>query len=68
MPSRPTDSIRPVKVTSKEVIHFFVLGYAQKLSWVCGKMDHELNWISGTDSGTGVYVGDLNGTKGQFTI
>ena len=51
------------KVTSKEVIHSFVLGYAQKLSWVCGKMDHELNWISGTDSGTGVYVGDLNGTK-----
>ena len=51
------------KVASKEVICSFVLGYAQKLDWACGKMDHELNWISSTESGTGVYVGELNGTK-----
>lgn len=50
------------RVTSKEVMHEYVLDYCQRLGWVPGKMDDELNWVAGPE-GAGVYVGELNGER-----
>ena len=49
------------QVTSKELVHDFILDYSQSLKWTHGVMDDELYWVSDSKPGAGMYVGRLNG-------
>ena len=49
------------QVTSKELVHDFILDYCQRMRWVPGKMDDLLTWVAGSQPGAGVYIGSLNG-------
>ena len=57
-----TKELKVSQVTSKQVMHDYVLDYCQRSKRIPGKMDDELDWIAGPE-GKGVYVGELNGQK-----
>ena len=49
------------QVTSKELVHDFILDYSHTLKWTHGVMDDELYWVSDSKPGAGLYIGRLNG-------
>ena len=54
------DSVKEFEVslvTSKQLMHDFVLDYCQRQNWSPGKMEDLFYWVAGP----GVYVGKLNG-------
>ena len=45
-----TKELKVSQVTSKQVMHDYVLDYCQRVGWIPGKMDDELDWVAGPDS------------------
>ena len=54
------NGFRVFPVTSKDVLHDFVLDYSQRLGWLPGEMDDELMWASGPGC---YHVGELDGVR-----
>ena len=57
----PGPELDVCQVSSKELVHDFILDYTRSLKWAHGVMDDELYWVSDSKPGAGMYVGRLNG-------